>query len=278
MTHYRKPLSVVSIFAGLALVVAGFVATPVGAAESSGSITYSCEVLLFGSVSVGTSSSPVTVTLEAPDSVTPGQTFAVTADVDPGLVNGPVAITPANAARATLDLNVGGGTPSTAGATSDTNVTGPANGILPLPLLSADVTAGASGSVTVAAAQLRVLLSSGTLIRCDIASGSASLQVPISTPTTMDPDATTTTVDPDATTTTTEPTPTTAAPSTAAPTTAAPTTAAPTTKAPTVAASAQSQTVTKSAQVTYSCQALLSGNPAGPPTVDTQTVTFKGVD
>lgn len=283
MNHYRKPLSVVSIFAGLALVVAGLVASPAGAVQSTSSITYSCEVLLFGTVSVGTSSSPVTVTFDAPDSVTPGQTFQVTADVDPGLVNGPVAITAANGAKATMDLTVGGGTPGTAGATSNTNVTGPANGILPLPLLSADVTAGASGAVTVAAAQLRVRLSSGTLIRCNPASGSASLRVPITAPTTVDPDATTTTLDPDATTTTTEPAPTTAAPTTAAPTTAAPTTvaprtAAPTTAAPTVAGPAQSQTVTRSELISYSCQAYLSGTATGPPTVDTQTVSITGVD
>ncbi len=288
MNHYRKPLSVVSIFAGLALVVAGLVASPAGAVTSTGSITYSCEVLLFGTVSVGTSSSPVTVTFDAPESVTPGQTFQVTADVDPGLVNGPVAITAANGAKATMDLTVGGGTPGTAGATSNTNVTGPANGTLPLPLLSADVTAGASGNVTVAAAQLRVRLSSGTLIRCNPAGGSASLQIPISSPTTLDPNASTTTLDPNATTTTTEPVSTTVPPTTAAPTTAAPTTAAPTTATPTTAAPAtaapqpsgpsQSQVLTRSAPISYSCQAFLSGTATGPPTVDTQTVSIRGVD
>jgi hypothetical protein len=284
MNQYRKPFSVVSIIAGLALVVAGFVAAPAGAVESSGSITYSCEVLLFGTVSVGTSASPVTVTFNAPDSVTPGQSFDVTVDVDPGLVNGPVAITAANAAKATMDLTVGGATPATAGATSTTNVTGPANGTLPLPTLRATVTAGASGNVTVTAAQLRVRLSSGTLIRCNASTGSASLQIPISSPTTLDPDAPTTTLDPDATTTTTaKPAPTTAAPTTAAPTTAAPTTAAPPTAAPTTAAPAgnapaQSQVITKSALISYSCQAYLSGTATGPPTVDTQTVSIRGVD
>ena len=283
MNQYRKPFSVVSIIAGLALVVAGFVAAPAGAVESTGSITYSCEVLLFGTVSVGTSASPVTVTFNAPDSVAPGQSFEVTADVAPGLVNGPVAITAANAAKATLDLTVTGATPVTAAATSNTNVTGPANGTLPLPTLKTNVTAGASGTVTVAAAQLRVRLSSGTLIRCNASTGSANLQIPISSPTTLDPNASTTTLDPSATTTTTAPAPTTtAAPTTAAPTVppVAPTTAAPTptTAAPQTNAPSQSQVVTKSAPISYSCQAYLSGTATGPPTVDTQTVSIRGVD
>jgi len=275
MTHYRKPLSVVSIVAGLALVVAGFVATPVSAAESSGSITYSCEVFLFGTAPLGAIDSPVTATLKGPDSVQPGASFDVSVDIAPGINNGPVAVTPANQAIATQDLGVTGGTPSSVGATSTELVLGPADGVLTIPTLTASVTAGNSGSVTLSAAQLRIQFSGGTFVQCDVKSGSASIQVPITSGTT-DPDATTTTLDPDSTTTTAAPT--TAAPTTAAPTTAAPTTAAPTTAAPTVAGPAQSQTVTKSAQVSYSCQALLSGAPAGPPTVDLQTVTFKGVD
>jgi hypothetical protein len=275
MTHYRKPLSVVSIVAGLALVVAGFVATPVSAAESSGSITYSCEVFLFGTAPLGAIDSPVTATLKGPDSVQPGASFDVSVDIAPGINNGPVAVTPANQAIATQDLGVTGGTPSSVGATSTELVLGPANGVLTIPTLTASVTAGDSGSVTLSAAQLRIQFSGGTFVQCDVKSGSASIQVPITSGTT-DPDATTTTLDPDSTTTTAAPT--TAAPTTAAPTTAAPTTAAPTTAVPTVAGPAQSQTVTKSAQVSYSCQALLSGAPAGPPTVDLQTVTFKGVD
>ena len=280
MIHYRKPLSVVSIVAGLALVVAGFVATPVSAAESSGSITFSCQALLNGTAPLGApSSSTATVTLAAPDSVAPGSTFEVAVEVDPGVGNGPVPVTPASGAIATMDLAVAGGTPNPAQATSPTLVTGASNAVLDIPTLTGDVTAGASGAVVLTAGQLRVELSSGFLVRCDVSSGSATIQVPITAPTTLDPDATTTTLDPDATTTTsTTAAPTTAAPTTAAPTTAAPTTAAPTTKAPTVAGPAQSQTVTKSAQISYSCQALLSGAPAGPPTVDTQTVTITGVD
>jgi hypothetical protein len=274
MTHYRKPLSVVSIVAGLALVVAGFVATPVSAAESAGSITYSCQALLNGTIPLGApADSTATVTLTAPDSVAPGGSFQVAVDVDPGVGNGPAAVTPASGAIATMDLAVAGGSPATAQATSPTLVTGAPNAILEIPTLTDDVTAGASGTVGLTAGQLRVELASGFLVRCNVKSGSASIQVPITSGTT-DPDATTTTLDPDATTTTS----TTAVPTTAAPTTAAPTTAAPTTQAPTVNTPAQSQTVTKSAQISYSCQAFLSGAATGPPTVDTQTVSIKGVD
>ncbi|MFA9565316.1 MAG: hypothetical protein ACERLM_11515, partial [Acidimicrobiales bacterium] len=279
MTHYRKPLSVVSVVAGLALVVAGFVATPVSAAESGGSITYSCQALLNGTIPLGApSDSTATVTLTAPDSVAPGGSFQVAVDVDPGVGNGPAPVTPESGAIATMDLAVTGGSPATAQATSPTLVTGGPNAILEIPTLTDDVTAGASGTVDLTAGQLRVELASGFLVRCNVKSGSASIQVPITSGTT-DPDAPTTTLDPDATTTTsTTVAPTTAAPTTAAPTTAAPTTAAPTTAAPTVAGPAQSQTVTKSAQVSYSCQAYISGSATGPPTVDTQTVTMTGVD
>ena len=218
--------------------------------------TWTCDFNGLASVS------PATVSLNLPDSVTPGQVFDVTANVTGGPKNGPVGASAITKFYSFARFEVTGATAPTIYSPPIEALAAPASAPVSLRPMTASVTAGSAGSVGVRLQNITIygdLQGTTFFTYCTPAvTVAATVAIAAVAPTTIASTTTTPTTIPGQTTTTAAPTTTTttiASTTTAAPTTTTTTIASTTTAAPTttVPLSQEAKVVTRTVNFALAC-------------------------
>lgn len=287
MRRRLASLLIVAVAVSLTTVALAASPSPVQAGQSSFSVEITCGFANPPAHNPGSAFASSMVVV-APDSVLPGEAFAVTIDANP-MVNGPVAIVEADAAEISAIATVAGdaaapGIKESAPWKNPTPIE--ANAQYDISPRTINVTAGAAGSVTVAFDKFRLFVPAlNTSLYCAAYApgGAQSAQVSVTVPigggdtttttsgdttTTTAGDTTTTTVAGDTTTTTVEDTTTTTIVEDTTTTTVGETT---TTTIPSADYRSAAQ------KVSYGCQVTVSGSDLGIETA-TQTITLTAPD